>query len=98
MPNKGRLTIAVATEPADPGSADQPRVRIDVADTGPGIQPENLPRLFEPFYTTKASGSGLGLAIVRGTVQRHGGTITVRTEAGAGTTFSICLPGRKEEG
>lgn len=94
MPNKGRLTIAVTPQTHEPGSPERPWVRIDVADTGSGIRPENLPRLFDPFYTTKASGSGLGLAIVQGTVQRHGGTISVRSEMGVGTTFSICLPGQ----
>jgi len=92
MPEGGRITIAVA---AEGGAADQLGrrwVRIEVSDTGPGIRPGDLERLFEPFFTTKASGSGLGLAIVEGTVERHGGTIEVRSQPGAGTTFSLSLP------
>ena len=95
MPNKGRLTISIQTENAESAGTDHPWVRIDVSDTGPGIKPAHLSRLFEPFFTTKASGSGLGLAIVKGTVERHGGTITVRSEPDAGTTFSMRLPGKK---
>lgn len=56
-------------------------VRIDVADTGPGIQDEDRNRLFEPFFTTKANGSGLGLAIVQGTAARHPGPASSTTHA-----------------
>ncbi len=91
MPDGGRLAISVGPD-ALRTNGSGPGVRIDVADTGPGIQPADLPRLFEPFFTTKASGSGLGLAIVHQTVQRHGGTVLVRSELGAGTTFSMSLP------
>jgi len=71
-------------------------VEISVADTGPGIPPEVLPEIFEPFFSTKdgASGVGLGLAVVFGIVQRHQGTIQVDTEVGRGTTFLIRLPVR----
>jgi signal transduction histidine kinase len=91
MPDGGRLTIAVGPDGVQSSGAGQ-GVRIDVTDTGPGVQPADLHRLFEPFFTTKASGSGLGLAIVRQTVQRHGGTVSVRSKPGAGTTFSMSLP------
>jgi len=91
-PDGGRLTISVAAETAGPDSAEPGRVRIDVADSGTGIPKEDLPRLFEPFFTSKAAGSGLGLAIVKGTVERHGGTVEVSTRPGAGTTFSVSLP------
>jgi signal transduction histidine kinase len=64
---------------------------IAVADSGPGIEPERLPRLFERFQRSD-SGSGLGLAIARRVVERHGGTIRVKTERGAGSTFTIELP------
>jgi len=90
MPDGGRLLIAVGPEPGD--TAAGRRLRIEVADTGPGVKPADLERLFEPFFTTKASGSGLGLAIVQQTVDRHAGTISVRSQLGAGTTFSISLP------
>jgi len=92
MPDGGRLTIAIAAETADPGSTDLAWVRIDVSDSGPGIRQDDLDRLFEPFFTTKAAGSGLGLAIIKGTVERHGGTVSVNTRPGAGTTFSVRLP------
>ena len=64
---------------------------ITVTDTGTGIAPENLPRIFEPYFTTKAKGSGLGLAIAHGITEAHGGTITVTNEAG-GCRFLISLP------
>jgi signal transduction histidine kinase len=92
MPDGGRLEIAVAPETTAAGGQHRQWVRIDVSDTGSGIREEDLERLFEPFFTTKASGSGLGLTIVQGTLQRHGGTVKVRTQPGEGTTFSIYLP------
>jgi signal transduction histidine kinase len=64
---------------------------IDVIDNGPGIEEERLPRLFERFQRSD-SGSGLGLAIARRVVERHGGTIHLHTERGAGSTFTIELP------
>ena len=69
-------------------------VRIDVSDTGSGIPPEVLPRIFESFYTTKARGvgTGLGLSIALEIVREHGGDIRVDTAVGQGTTFSVLLP------
>ncbi|MDN4472997.1 hybrid sensor histidine kinase/response regulator [Demequina zhanjiangensis] len=69
-------------------------VRLTVADTGSGIAADALPRLFEPFYTTKplGSGSGLGLAMVWGFASQSGGTLTVESEPGAGAAFSLYLP------
>jgi PAS domain S-box-containing protein len=63
-----------------------------VRDTGVGIKTEDLPRLFEPFYTTKSSGTGLGLAIAYRIVEDHGGTIRVSSHRGSGTTVTIMLP------
>lgn len=68
------------------------QVLIAVRDNGPGIPPENLSRVFEPYFTTKTRGTGLGLAIVRQTVHHHGGTIEVASEPGRGTTFTLTLP------
>lgn len=65
---------------------------VRVVDDGSGIPPEVLPKIFEPLFTTKTRGTGLGLAIVANMVQRHGGTITVRSEAGRGSEFLIQLP------
>jgi signal transduction histidine kinase len=67
-------------------------VRLIVTDTGPGIPPEHLPHLFEPFYTTKPSGTGLGLAVSYGIVQNHLGTIDVHSVAGQGATFTLSFP------
>ncbi|HEX7079194.1 MAG TPA: ATP-binding protein [Candidatus Eisenbacteria bacterium] len=68
-------------------------VVVEVADTGPGIAPEHLPRIFEPFYTTRPKGTGLGLFVAHGIVQHHGGTLEVESEQGRGTRFRIVLPG-----
>ena len=77
-------------------------VEIAVSDNGCGIPKENLPRLFTPFFTTKETGkgTGLGLAIAYGVVKMHSGNITVDSELGKGTTFTVCLPvrGEKEDG
>jgi signal transduction histidine kinase len=65
---------------------------IDVTDDGPGIEASVLPRLFDPFFSTKKHGSGLGLALTQEIVRDHGGEITVETEWKRGATFSISLP------
>ncbi|MEM3490054.1 MAG: cache domain-containing protein, partial [Nitrososphaerota archaeon] len=72
----------------------QKYVQISVADTGCGIAPENLERIFDPFFTTKevGQGTGLGLAVAKGVVERHGGTISVKSELGKGSVFTIELP------
>ncbi len=88
MPNGGLCHIA-----ADARIADGTRwVNIVVADTGVGIRKEELPRLFEPFYTTKSSGTGLGLAIAYRIMQDHGGTIQVSSVPGSGTTVVLRFP------
>ncbi|MDY7230533.1 hybrid sensor histidine kinase/response regulator [Hyalangium rubrum] len=70
------------------------RVAVEVSDTGTGIAPEVLPRIFEPFYTTKpvGAGTGLGLSICHSIVRDMGGELTVRTELGRGSTFTVLLP------
>jgi signal transduction histidine kinase len=87
-PPGGRITIAVK----DPGE----EVRVSVTDTGPGIAPEELPRVFDRFYQGKerprsAGGAGLGLAIVRSIVEGHGGRVGVRSEPGQGAHFWFTL-------
>lgn len=67
-------------------------VALDVIDTGHGIPPEVLPKLFRPFQTTKVNGNGLGLATTRKIVTAHGGTIDVQSEPGRGTKFTVRLP------
>jgi two-component system, NtrC family, sensor histidine kinase HydH len=68
------------------------RVRIDVSDTGEGIAPEVLPRIWEVYYSTKRQGTGLGLPTVRRIVAEHGGEVTVENRPGGGATFSVFLP------
>ncbi len=69
-------------------------MRVAISDTGQGIAPDDLKRIFDPFYTTKpvGEGTGLGLSIAFGIVERHGGAIDVISERGAGTTFTVNLP------
>ncbi len=69
-----------------------PAVRVEFRDTGVGISPEALPHLFEPFFTTKDRGTGLGLSISYGIIEAHGGEMTVSSQPGVGTTFTILLP------
>jgi signal transduction histidine kinase len=76
---------------------DGVKVVVEVIDTGVGIHPENLPKIFEPFYTTKdvGRGTGLGLAVCFGILTEHGGTLDVQSTVGTGTTFTITLPAIK---
>ena len=87
MPNGGLLTVQ--------GKTSEDRViEVDVTDTGVGIAEENIGSVFDPFFTTKevGSGSGLGLAVSYGIIEKHNGTITVRSKVGEGTTFVVRLP------
>ena len=107
MPEGGRLSISLenaisdrlgegeeAGGPRGGAGHRRPCVRLTVADTGTGIDPAIMPRIFEPFFTTKdvGDGSGMGLATVYGIVGASGGTVTVASEVGRGTTFTIDLP------
>lgn len=101
MPDGGQLqfmlsSFSVTKEHAPPlPDMDEGRwVKLEIIDTGSGIAPEHLPRLFEPFFSTKApnKGTGLGLAQVYGIVKQHGGSIFVDSQLGAGTTFTIFFP------
>jgi signal transduction histidine kinase len=67
-------------------------VEIVIADTGEGIPPEKLSRIFDPFYSTKDEGVGLGLSLVHKIIDNHGGSIRVNSRPGSGTTFVISLP------
>jgi len=89
----GRLLVATRYNAGDNC------VEIDVTDTGHGISQENLERIFDPFFTTKeaAHGTGLGLAISFGIIKEHQGTISVESEVGRGTTFTVRLPVTAEE-
>ena len=83
-PSEARLAIRT--------SLDGDFERIDVSDTGKGISPEQISQLFTPFFTTKPSGMGLGLSISRSIIENHGGTLSVASNVGQGTTFSFTLP------
>jgi two-component system, cell cycle sensor histidine kinase and response regulator CckA len=100
MPVGGRLTIETSKHLLAPeagsapaGAAREPYVCLSVTDTGTGIEPEHLPRIFEPFYTTKdpSKGTGLGLATAFGIVKQHGGSLTVDSVVRKGTTFRVLL-------
>ena len=86
---KGRLTISSHTSMLGAG---QPGVCIQVQDTGVGIPPENMQKLFEPLFTTKARGIGLGLAVSKKLAEANGGRIEVESVSGRGSTFTLSLP------
>lgn len=73
-------------------------VAVAVSDTGCGIPQENLKKIFDPLFTTKAKGIGLGLSVCRSIVDRHGGSIEVESEVGKGTTFTVSLPAKSNQG
>ena len=84
MPNGGTLTLRT--------HGYDGKVTIEVSDTGSGLTPEECQRIFTPYYTSKEHGTGLGLAIVQSVISDHGGRISVQSEPGKGTTFTIELP------
>jgi two-component system, NtrC family, nitrogen regulation sensor histidine kinase NtrY len=87
MPAGGTLTLRTFER--------ERNIRIEVADTGKGLTPEECSRLFTPYYTTKQQGTGLGMAIVQAVVSDHHGTISVASDEGRGTSFKIDLPQRQ---
>lgn len=91
MPEGGRVEVVTR---AVPGNGAGPLVEISFQDSGPGIDPAHLEKIFEAFFTTKGAGrgTGLGLPISKRIVERHGGTIAVRSEQGRGSCFTIHLP------
>jgi two-component system, cell cycle sensor histidine kinase and response regulator CckA len=101
MPEGGELVVETdefvlggASGPAPADVAPGRYVAMAISDTGVGMDASIMERIFEPFFTTKAvgKGTGLGLATVYGIVKQHGGTVTVRSEVGAGATFRLCFP------
>jgi signal transduction histidine kinase len=87
MPDGGRVHIAARR-------AEPEMVEWTIADTGSGMPPNVAEKIFDPFFTTKefGVGTGLGLTVVKGIMEEHGGSISVESEAGKGTTFTILLP------
>jgi len=96
MPGGGRLTVASKHRMNNDG---REVIEVSFADTGTGIPPEVRERIFDPFYTTKEAGkgTGLGLSVSYNIVKRFKGDITVRSEVGSGTTFTIMLPVQTEQ-
>lgn len=89
---KGTVTVRTSWESSEPRPRAGRYLQIDVEDTGPGIAPELLDRLFESFRTTKATGSGFGLLLCRKIVERHGGTISAANLVPVGARFRVRLP------
>jgi len=98
MPRGGDLTVRTWLGPdrtlpsASSDGGPEPMIRVTITDTGQGIPPERLSRIFDPFYTTKEKGLGLGMAITHRIVEDHKGMIDVQSQVGLGTTFIIQLP------
>lgn len=94
MPSGGLIWINLSNDGAPPvrSGLTSAAVRLSVADTGAGIRPEHISKIFDPYFTTKQEGSGLGLATVYAVVKKHGGYIELESELGRGTTFRIWLP------
>ncbi|MDM8548841.1 PAS domain S-box protein [Desulfobacterales bacterium HSG2] len=93
MNDTGKLTLTA--QPAESG-----QIELSVADTGPGIPPEHLEKVFEPLFSTKTHGIGFGLSITKMIVENHGGSIRAESDPGTGATFTITLPmaEKKEQG
>ncbi len=86
MPDGGDLRVRI-------GRGGDAQAQIEVSDTGVGIPPDVLKTIFKPFFTTKgSSGTGLGLSVVRGIILRCGGSVTVDSHVGSGSTFRVVLP------
>jgi PAS domain S-box-containing protein len=101
MPDGGKLSVSannveLTLDTAPTKLAPGRYVRIEVKDTGCGIEPSVLERIFDPYFTTKASGSGLGLSVAYSIVDRHGGLLRVESTLGKGTTFTCFLPAMAE--
>jgi signal transduction histidine kinase/ActR/RegA family two-component response regulator len=96
MPDGGLINIVLRNETSDPGLgkilAPGRYLKLTIMDHGAGIAPENLGRIFEPYFTTKKTGNGLGLATVYSIVKKHSGHIIVESVVGRGTSFHIWLP------
>jgi PAS domain S-box-containing protein len=92
MPDGGSLRVAAASDTLWLGDRARPAVRLDFTDSGLGIPPDHLAQIFEPFFTTKDTGSGLGLSISYELVKALGGDLSVVSQVGVGTTFTVRLP------
>jgi len=88
MENGGDLIIKTKT------AGEKHELKVEIEDTGTGIEPENITKIFNPFYTSKKSkdGTGLGLSISKSIIEEHKGTLTVTSKSGKGSVFTVCLP------
>jgi signal transduction histidine kinase len=86
-------TVTVRLFPEEPD-----RARVEISDSGKGIPAADIAKVFEPYYSTKETGTGLGLAIVKKAIDDHGGSISVTSKQGSGTTFTIILPAKPDAG
>jgi len=86
MPDGGKITLGAKYD------AETESFRLTFADQGLGIAPDEIPKIFQPYFTTKEAGIGLGLAITERIIREHGGEIAVESEIGTGTTFTVILP------
>ena len=84
----GSISITLSNTPAN-------SVKVEISDSGEGIAAEDISKIFEPYFSTKETGTGLGLAIVKKAVDDHGGTISVASKEGSGTTITIILPAKE---
>jgi signal transduction histidine kinase len=93
MPKGGTFTVSTLAFPERKNDGKEAReVQIIFEDTGGGIPPENLPKIFNPFFSTRPDGTGLGLSITKNIVEQNGGKIEVKSEVNVGTKFIITLP------
>ena len=86
MPDGGKITLGAKYD------AETESFRLTFADQGLGIAPDEIPKIFQPYFTTKEAGIGLGLAITERIIREHGGEIAVESEIGTGTTFTVIIP------
>ncbi len=85
-PDRGTLTVSARKSGREPG------VLIAITDNGGGIQKEDLPHVFDPYFTSKSTGTGLGLAIVHNIMEAHAGSVSVDSTPGVETTFTLFFP------
>lgn len=91
MPDGGRIRLGASFDP------EGRKFRLTFADEGMGISPEDIPKISQPYFTTREAGIGLGLAITERIVKEHGGELSVESIPGQGTVFTIIIPDYREE-